>query len=165
MRPCLRTAKERLGDGLIGVEVGVGLGDNASEILHCWRLEKLYLVDPYISYGDKNHEYQKHVKEEAAKKIVFFNAKWIYEESVIAANQFSDNSVDFVYIDAKHDYNSVSEDITAWFPKVKFGGIIGGHDFDSAEDNYGVMRAVTLWAAPRNIKIAFQDSDWWTVRL
>lgn len=50
--------------------------------------------------------------------------------TVDAAKLFSDNSVDFVFIDASHDYTSIVEDITAWTPKVKRGGFLVGHDFE-----------------------------------
>ena len=46
------------------------------------------------------------------------------------AGQFKNNSVDFVFIDADHHYESVKKDILAWYPKVKEGGIISGHDFN-----------------------------------
>ena len=36
--------------------------------------------------------------------------------------------VDVVFLDASHDYDSVAADIRAWMPRVKPGGIIGGHD-------------------------------------
>lgn len=48
--------------------------------------------------------------------------------SVEAAAGFADRSLDFVFIDAAHDYDSVSSDLWAWVPKVKVGGIIAGHD-------------------------------------
>ena len=38
-------------------------------------------------------------------------------------------SVDFVYIDARHDYKGAMEDIKAWWPKLKKGGLLSGHDF------------------------------------
>jgi hypothetical protein len=46
-----------------------------------------------------------------------------------AANLFEDNSVDFVFIDADHSYESVKKDIKNWLPKIKKNGIIAGHDF------------------------------------
>ena len=49
--------------------------------------------------------------------------------SVEAAKTYEDQSLDFVFIDADHSYESVKEDIIAWFPKVKYGGIISGHDY------------------------------------
>lgn len=42
---------------------------------------------------------------------------------------YKDNSLDFVYIDAQHDTESVYEDLTRWYEKVKDGGILGGHDY------------------------------------
>jgi predicted O-methyltransferase YrrM len=45
------------------------------------------------------------------------------------ADRFSDESVDFIWIDADHHYSSVIQDIRAWWPKLKKGGIIAGHDY------------------------------------
>ncbi|MEE8168973.1 MAG: glycosyltransferase, partial [Phycisphaerae bacterium] len=46
-----------------------------------------------------------------------------------SADQFENGSVDFVYIDADHAYESVVKDIRAWLPKVRRGGVISGHDY------------------------------------
>jgi len=49
--------------------------------------------------------------------------------SVEAAKLYQDNSLDFVLIDANHDYEPVKEDILAWLPKVKPNGILAGDDY------------------------------------
>jgi predicted O-methyltransferase YrrM len=58
--------------------------------------------------------------------------------SVEAAAQFGNNSLDFIYIDASHEYKDVVDDINAWMPKLKAGGIIAGDDYNSPD----VSRAV-----------------------
>ena len=56
-------------------------------------------------------------------------------ESVEAAKLYEDESLDFVFIDAAHDYQNVKNDILAWYPKIKIGGKLGGHDY-----NWGTVR-------------------------
>lgn len=52
--------------------------------------------------------------------------------SVDASKLFEDGSVDFVFIDAAHDYDNVRADLCAWLPKVKHGGVLAGHDYCGA---------------------------------
>jgi len=52
----------------------------------------------------------------------------IIDYSDKAALKFEDASIDFVFLDADHEYESVKKDINAWYPKVRSGGIIAGHD-------------------------------------
>jgi len=53
----------------------------------------------------------------------------IKENSWEAANKYNDECLDFVFLDARHDYLSVRRDLQSWFPKVKKGGIMAGHDY------------------------------------
>lgn len=50
--------------------------------------------------------------------------------SVPSARLFADESLAWVHLDARHDYASVVEDITAWRPKVADGGWLSGDDYD-----------------------------------
>lgn len=54
----------------------------------------------------------------------------IHAESVVGATFIPDESVDYVFIDASHDGESVRQDLEAWVPKVKPGGIMAGHDYN-----------------------------------
>lgn len=63
-----------------------------------------------------------------------------------AAALFEDNSLDFVFVDADHQYESVKKDIIAWYPKLKAGGIMAGHDYIS---KFGVAEAVNSFFGRR----------------
>lgn len=54
----------------------------------------------------------------------------ILAPSTRAASFFRDESLDFVFVDAAHDFESVSRDLAAWYPKVRVGGRIAGHDYN-----------------------------------
>lgn len=83
--------------------------------------------------------YDRHLKREGVRNFITD----IKDYSWAAAAQFDDNSVDFVFIDADHRYESVVKDIDAWLPKIKKGGIISGHDFTYAvTTENGVSQAV-----------------------
>lgn len=53
----------------------------------------------------------------------------IVTDSVRAARLFPDGGVDFCFIDGDHSYESVTADLSAWWPKIKPGGILAGHDY------------------------------------
>lgn len=82
-------------------------------------------------------------------------AKFIRDWITEAVKQVSDNSLDFIFIDADHSYKSVVRDIQDWKPKVKKGGYITGHDWYQSP----VKRAVTDVLGVENIKVK-QDNVW-----
>ena len=51
--------------------------------------------------------------------------------SVDASTRFDNDSLDFIYIDASHEYKDVVDDINSWLPKLKVGGTIAGDDYNS----------------------------------
>jgi hypothetical protein len=60
----------------------------------------------------------------------------------VACSFVADKSVDFVFIDACHLYESVKADIENWLPKIRPGGWITGHDWEHPRFP-GVTKAVT----------------------
>ena len=67
--------------------------------------------------------------------------KLIKDTSENASKQFLNNSIDYIMIDAGHDYDSVKDDINHWYHKVKPGGIISGDDYGGSYFP-GVTKAV-----------------------
>jgi hypothetical protein len=76
--------------------------------------------------------------------------------NVVEANQIPDNSLDFVFIDAPHDYKPTMQYIDNWRRKVKAGGFIGGQNYSNKFQ--GVVRAIyEQLGNPDNV---FADGTW-----
>lgn len=54
----------------------------------------------------------------------------VISDSISASRLFGDATLDWVHLDARHDYASVKADIEAWLPKVRKGGWLSGDDYD-----------------------------------
>lgn len=67
-------------------------------------------------------------------------------DSAEAAARMADRTLDFVFIDASHDYESVKIDIMAWRPKLKAAGLLAGDDYVPGWP--GVVRAVDELVEP-----------------
>lgn len=78
--------------------------------------------------------------------------------STEASKLFEDESLDFVFIDAAHDYENVKNDIYTWYRKVKKGGVIAGHDYHPTWPE--VVKAVDEWATKNNKIINVDVTTW-----
>ena len=139
-------------DFKIGAEIGVLKGDLSKKILSGWG-GKLYMIDAW-RYIDglldfNNPDNNGHLNNMAHTFMAVYNfgprACIIRDLSVSVATLFADKTLDFVYIDAGHDIKSVTQDLKAWYPKVKEGGILIGDDyFDGLFHLEGLADSTTL---------------------
>jgi hypothetical protein len=120
-----------------GVEVGTFKGNFSKEILDMWG-GTLYMVDVWRPLSDEEYlDSSNHVNfingvyGEAMDNISGYEdrAIMVRASSEISSKMFEDNSLDFVYIDANHAYDYVVQDINVWYPKLKEGGYLCGHDY------------------------------------
>lgn len=127
-----------------GVEVGVQRGRFAMRTLSQWavcetyKLVDLWGVDPnYKEPGSDSNAVKNGHMMAAQALLKKWTDKGVTEffpmRSDDAAKKFPDNYFDFVYIDARHDYCAVLEDIRLYYSKLRPGGIIAGHDFVDAQ--------------------------------
>jgi len=148
--------------GLTGtiVEVGSAEGVFARTVLSQWEGKSMFLVDPWEKqdpdvYKEKQPDnYDAWYKsclalQEHDKRITLLAML-----SAEASTRFVDNSLDLVYIDGNHSHRAVMQDMDLWWPKVKIGGIMGGHDFlIKTEDGWfcEVESAVLRWTKEHNV--------------
>tara|TARA_R110002074_G_scaffold388087_1_gene570537 strand:- start:3486 stop:4073 length:588 start_codon:yes stop_codon:yes gene_type:complete len=114
------------------VEIGSHKGESALIISSFPFIKKLTCVDLC-----KYSEFQERLKQKIQYGVVDF----VQASSIEYADLIENNSVDFVYIDAEHDYDSVKQDLSVWFPKVKIGGFLAGHDYNKQQFP-GLVKAV-----------------------
>lgn len=76
--------------------------------------------------------------------------------------KFLKQPADLIFIDALHDYEHVKQDIGLWWPKVRVGGILSGHDFNHRWP--GCERAVAESFSLMHVGVA-PDSVWFVVKV
>lgn len=118
-----------------GAEVGVARGyyskilceSNPNLYLHCIDCWKVY--PGYDDYSQKRlNQFYRIAQEQLAN----LNCEIVKKFSMDAVKDFELNSLDFVYLDASHEFRDVVNDISEWIKRIKIGGIISGHDYDKS---------------------------------
>ena len=113
-----------------GAEIGVARGDHAEILCRANPSLKLYCVDAYLEYpGYVGYSDVDNTFKQAQKRLSKYACSFIRKMSMEALRYFRDGALDFVYIDAAHDFRSVADDICEWSKKVRSGGIVFGHDY------------------------------------
>lgn len=134
-RQAVVEAKKRFGNRpIIACEIGVLGGQHAEKMLENLNIKKLYLIDSYEKYEDykEDNSYNKLIKSEKEAR----NRLKKYREKIIWIKEYSNdcikkipNGIDFLYIDGNHYSPYIDNDIKNYYPKVREGGIISGHDY------------------------------------
>ena len=86
-------------------------------------------------FANVDKQAQNNLFESTKQKLAQFDGKTVFLRMIgqEALEKVQDNELDFIFIDARHDYCATHDDIKAWWPKVKPGGIFAGHDYNSHE--------------------------------
>jgi len=127
---------QALGNHGTAVEVGVAEGKYSADFLSLWHgdyvmVDRWCHVDGYddvMNGSDEEHE----LRYRQAMSVAALHGdrcKVLRMDSVEAAATFADKSLAFVYLDGDHSLEGVLRDLRAWWPKVRSGGIIAGHDY------------------------------------
>lgn len=124
---------------MVVAEVGVAFGDFSRKIWDHMNPSKFYTVDVFDDsvkgmlgknlFGEANMThyewYKNRFSKEIASEIVELRKGYSWE----CLEQFPDNYFDYVYLDAAHDYMSVSRDVEELKRVVKAGGVIQFNDY------------------------------------
>lgn len=145
--------------GLTGefAEIGVLAGTFTRTVLSQWEGRKYWAIDPWVTQADD--VYRERQEDGARYEEMYQGLMALAKEddrvtvlrsiSSFAVNEFQNGQLDCVYIDGNHAYKNVMEDMDLYWPKVKIGGIMGGHDFLTNTEEGAwieVDSAVKRWA-------------------
>ena len=158
--PVYQQAVKQAQSGAHFVEVGTWAGRSAAamavEIVNSGKKIRFDCVDTW-----KGAAHDVGMCEEAANRDVFeeFQENMrrggvhhlvhpVKKSSCRAARDYADESLDFIFIDAAHDQVSVEHDICAWWPKLKLGGTMAGHDYGGFNQTWVAQAVHNMFDAP-----------------
>jgi hypothetical protein len=153
--------------GMKCAELGVFKGDFSKQIFDTMKPSELYLIDIFsgiMGSGDKDgNNFERISLDESYNNLKNYfennpNVKIIKGFSVPSLSNFSDDYLDFVYVDAGHEYHDVKADLEISYQKVKNGGYICGHDYNR-ETFPGLCDAVDEFCERYNLKIKYLTKD------
>ena len=155
-----------------GVEIGVSFGGHAEAILDGTDVSELVGVDPYehrAGYDDPLNFPQADFDNlfwYAMGRLSRYGSRYVHLRGTSAqAAAILNAQLDFAYLDGDHGYEAVKQDLSLWYPKLRVGGVIGGHDFGHA-DFPGVRRAVDEFVAANGLELKLEPASvWWAKKL
>jgi predicted O-methyltransferase YrrM len=148
-----------------GAEIGTLKGGYATTLAMNNPGVELFCIDSWSAYDDykchtntaKLEMYHVRAKERLSP---YPAVQLINKFSMDAVKDFKDESLDFVYIDANHEWPYVTQDIFYWAKKVRPGGIVSGHDYLNEPRLDGFVQVA---AAVHGYTEAFGISPWFVV--
>lgn len=126
---------ERLKDGCLIAEVGLSVGTSAimlaETLLSQGKTFHMVMVDN-LDYG-KTDQLQEIIRNVCRARVQQY-VEILPIDSLLAATRYPDESFDFVFLDSSHKYLPTCSEIRCWYPKIKEGGILAGHDYNECEE-------------------------------
>lgn len=158
----LEICEKEFSDG-VAVEIGVAGGHFSRQILATWKsISALVLVDAWQhfeeGYSDACNLSQSVQDERYQRVCLDFNSDQrvsvVRKLSVEAAKFYLPETFQFIYLDANHSTAAVRQDLEAWWPKLRPGGIFAGHDYlEGNGEGYGVKLAVDRFANEWDLRV------------
>lgn len=92
---------------------------------------------------------------------------WMNGSSWRTADEHEAGSLDFCFLDGDHHFDGVCKDLFAFWPKVRTGGILAGHDYWGGRNHPGVNDAVEGWARGKGLQLQSDDTQgvWWVSKI
>ena len=165
--------------GAICAEIGVWKGDFSERIRATAQPRALHLVDPwrfvaaypqrwYGGAAARNQDDMDRLYQDVLGRFAGDSDVTIHRmDSRRAARRLAGTTFDWVYIDGDHSYEAVRDDLQAWAPRIRPGGVLAGDDYTWQDEHgtYPVRRAVEEFVTRRSLRDVTVDGDQFLLRL
>lgn len=128
-----------------GAELGVRRGDFTEYLCKSNPNLHMIAVDLWGTHNviNENHEHERNFKLSMEKFEPYKDRITVIRKLTSeAAHDVTNNSLDFVFIDATHTEQALLQDIKDWLPKINKDGIISGHDYHVHWDNGNMKKCI-----------------------
>lgn len=145
-----------------GVEIGVDSGVYSAELLAGCSIERLFSIDPWAAEelgGIDDYPYEGLLRTLITLRPFGLRSVVMRMRSLDAAAIFQAGALDFVYLDGVHRVPGIDFDIAAWWPKVRPGGILAGHDYEPWNPEPHVRTAVDAFALAHGLAVSVTRLD------
>lgn len=136
-------------------ELGVREAATSEALLEEFPSLRMLLVDPYE--GE-----ERATLNTAMDRLKPFGSRatFVVQRSQLAARYVGVGSLDLVFVDGDHSYDAVKGDIRHWFPTIRLGGVLAGHDYCAC--HLGLVAAVHEFVTEHKLFLHLGvDTMWW----
>lgn len=140
----------------VGLEIGVFRGDSSVVFLDACAY--MYFIDPCMEYAENPDKNWFTPEAEYLEKIAPYAPRFTFIKGFAADVADQIPALDFAFIDANHEYAYVMKDLELYWPKVKAGGFLCGHDYSGGHP--GVTGAVDDFFKPLRLPIEEHQYCW-----
>jgi len=154
-------------------ELGIFRGDNFMQMI-AHKPSLAVAIDSWKDNGVHPRPTDDYTQEEFDEQYSYFKnrvknksfVQIVKDTTLNASKMFSDNYFDLVFVDADHSFEGCFSDLHAWYPKVKPGKFLMGHDFaHRLRNTFGVFNAVNKFTTEMGLKIyRFGMSNWAVIK-
>jgi hypothetical protein len=134
-------------EGMVVLEVGSWVGNGSTRVIVETIRDvggTLYCVDTWAGSDNVSHHREYRDRCHTMFTVFFDNVRKYNGHNIVrplvmpsidASRIFADGLFDLVFIDGNHGYSHAKQDVLAWLPKVKGGGVLCGHDCEVSYPN------------------------------
>lgn len=149
------------------IELGVAEGVFSEQLLQHDKEPTVWSIDRWA--GDRAHDHNEYMRARARLDPYFPRSIVVTKTFHEALSGFSDEFADMIYVDGyAHTGQENGSTLHEWWPKVKRGGILAGHDYDlrwpetvKAVDHFASAYGLTINILKERVT---QYNSWWVVK-